>query len=417
MLIQITLTIPPGGAAGPFDLFSNADGFASPFETQVSAADLVAGYTVTLPMGATIIRVCSTGTCENCIDLPTNCPTTTSTTTVAPTTTTTTTVAPTTTTTTTVAPTTTTTTTVAPTTTTTTTVAPTTTTTTTVAPTTTTTTTENLHKLTWDLLTTTPLAIDTVSIEILANSVVVATGSITGAANPLGGDVLIQNGANVVINVTNSRAGTNAFINKATLDSVVVLNDVQTASGSLVSSFNFTKTIGTQYVDVIGDIDAPTTTTTTVAPTTTTTTVAPTTTTTTTVAPTTTTTTAAPTTTTTTTSAVANCDLGTITITGPAATTTTTTTVSLYQGLMSFSPQSSSIAACGQSTTLDVWVTNVNSSGSPTTNSLIYTNFQGTTLFAGNGGWHIFNSTPQPGVDYAFTVGTGGQVGGPISIC
>jgi len=352
MLIQITLTIPPGGAAGPFDLFSNADGFASPFETQVSAADLVAGYTVTLPMGATIIRVCSTGTCENCIDLPTNCPTTTSTTTVAPTTTTTTTVAPTTTTTTTVAPTTTTTTTVAPTTTTTTTVAPTTTTTTTVAPTTTTTTTENLHKLTWDLLTTTPLAIDTVSIEILANSVVVATGSITGAANPLGGDVLIQNGANVVINVTNSKAGTNAFINKATLDSVVVLNDAQTASGSLVSSFNFTKTIGTQYVDVIGDINAPTTTTTTtVAPTTTTTTVAPTT----------TTTTAAPTTTTTTTSAVANCDLGTITATGPAQSTTTTTTVGgLYQGLMSMSPQSSSIAACSQSTILDVWVTNVN---------------------------------------------------------
>jgi len=409
MLIQITLTIPPGGAAGPFDLFSNADGFASPFETQVSAADLVAGYTVTLPMGATIIRVCSTGTCENCIDLPTNCPTTTSTTTVAPTTTTTTTVAPTTTTTTTVAPTTTTTTTVAPTTTTTTTVAPTTTTTTTVAPTTTTTTTENLHKLTWDLLTTTPLAIDTVSIEILANSVVVATGSITGAANPLGGDVLIQNGANVVINVTNSKAGTNAFINKATLDSVVVLNDAQTASGSLVSSFNFTKTIGTQYVDVIGDINAPTTTTTTtVAPTTTTTTVAPTT----------TTTTAAPTTTTTTTSAVANCDLGTITATGPAQSTTTTTTVGgLYQGLMSMSPQSSSIAACSQSTILDVWVTNVNSSGSPTLSSLIYTNISGTTLFQGNGGYHIFSSTPQPGVEYVYTVSAGGQVGGPISLC
>ena len=383
MLIQITLTIPPGGAAGPFDLFSNADGFASPFETQVSAADLVAGYTVTLPMGATIIRVCSTGTCENCIDLPTNCPTTTSTTTVAPTTTTTT-VAPTTTTTT-VAPTTTTTTTVAPTTTTTTTVAPTTTTTTTVAPTTTTTTTENLHKLTWDLLTTTPLAIDTVSIEILANSVVVATGSITGAANPLGGDVLIQNGANVVINVTNSRAGTNA--------------------------------IGTQYVDVTGNIDAPTTTTTTVAPTTTTTTtVAPTTTTTTTVAPTTTTTTVAPTTTTTTTVDV--CFLGTLTATGPATTTTTTLAPgSLQQGLMSFSPQSTDTAACTQSTTLDVWVTNVNGAGSPTVNSLIYINFTGTTLFQGNGGYHIFNSTVAAGVDYSFKVGTAGQVSGPINIC
>ena len=119
MLIQITITIPPGGAAGPFDLYSDADGFTTPFETQVPAVDLVAGYTVTLPMGATIIRVCSVGTCENCIDLPTNCPTTTTTTTVAPTTTTTTTVAPTTTTTT-AAPTPTTTTTAAPTTTTTT---------------------------------------------------------------------------------------------------------------------------------------------------------------------------------------------------------------------------------------------------------------------------------------------------------
>ena len=84
---------------------------------------------------------------------------------------------------------------------------------------------------------------------------------------------------------------------------------------------------------------------------------------------------------------------------------------------MSFSPQSTDTAACAQSTTLDVWVTNVNGSGSPTVTSLIYTNFQGTTLFQGNGGYHIFNSTVAAGVDYVFTVGTAGQVSGPISIC
>ena len=79
MLIEITITVPPSGLAGPFDLFSDADGYVSPFETQVPAADLEVGYVVELPVGATIIRVCSVGDCETCIDLPTNCSTTTTT--------------------------------------------------------------------------------------------------------------------------------------------------------------------------------------------------------------------------------------------------------------------------------------------------------------------------------------------------
>jgi hypothetical protein len=184
MTIIITLSF-AGNETGPFDLYSDATGFAIPFAQNVSKAALLAGYQVEAPDGTTVVRLysfqflcageyvdiysCATPNCDfsGTIICPvttttttTPSPTTTTTTTtiiedvntiwtwfeaVAPTTTTTsTTVAPTTTTTTTtVAPTTTTTsTTVAPTTTTTsTTVAPTTTTTTTVAPTTTTTTT------------------------------------------------------------------------------------------------------------------------------------------------------------------------------------------------------------------------------------------------------------------------------------
>jgi hypothetical protein len=118
-MITVLITLTAAGLdTGPFNLYSNLDGFASPFEMGVSKIDLLNGYLSTLvPIGTTTIRVQSSGVCEDYIDIVL---TTTTTTTVAPTTTTTTTVAPTTTTTT-VAPTTTTTTTAAPTTTTTTT--------------------------------------------------------------------------------------------------------------------------------------------------------------------------------------------------------------------------------------------------------------------------------------------------------
>jgi len=528
MLIQISITIPPGGAAGPFDLYSDVDGFTTPFETQVPAVDLVAGYTVTLPMGATIIRVCSVGTCENCIDLPTNCPTTTTSTTVEPTTTTTTTVDPTTTTTTTAEPTTTTTSTSTSTTTTTSTsstttttttaspkfqyelitntpldigtvnlvievdsvqvvnetisvgntsqvgtlnltagqvvtatmtntktgtfnfgnkitkdgvlyqpqdncepcvnelitslsssytmgsanttfvfqgdINPPTTTTTTSSSTTTTTTTAADLKLDWELLTTTPADIDTVSVEILADNVVVDTGSITSASNPFGGSPLIQSGANVVVNVTNAKSGNNVFENVARIGlnvnppQTVVLNDQGSATGSLVSTFSFIMAVSTTYLDITGNVLVPTTTTTT---------------------------TVEPTTTTTTTSAVGTCDLGTITITAPSqatttttsSTTTTTTTVGgLTQGLLSLTPQSSAALACVQSTILDVWISNVNASNIPTNNSIVYTNFQGTTTYTGTGDWHIVDINGSVG-NSSFTIGANGQVSGPISLC
>tara|TARA_B100001778_G_scaffold217232_1_gene179960 strand:- start:12752 stop:13903 length:1152 start_codon:yes stop_codon:yes gene_type:complete len=77
-ILQITLTI--DGQAGPFDLFSDVDNYAVAFDTQVSAAAMVAGYQVEAPDGTTNVKVCSTGTCENCVILPANCPTTTTTT-------------------------------------------------------------------------------------------------------------------------------------------------------------------------------------------------------------------------------------------------------------------------------------------------------------------------------------------------
>ena len=113
MTVLITLTT-AGTDTGPFDLYSNVDGYVSAFETGVSKAALLAGYSSALvPNGTTIIRIKSTGTCVNYIDVNV-VTTTTTTTTGTPTTTTTTTSAPpptTTTTTTSVPPTTTTTTT------------------------------------------------------------------------------------------------------------------------------------------------------------------------------------------------------------------------------------------------------------------------------------------------------------------
>lgn len=135
MTVLITLTI-AGADTGPFDLYSDADGFVSPFESGISKAALQAGYLSTLvPNTATIIRVKSKGVCTNYIDIVIGATTTTTTSSSTSTTTTTSTSSTTTTTTTSVPPTTTTTTTSVPltTTTTTTVVSPTTTTTTTIA--------------------------------------------------------------------------------------------------------------------------------------------------------------------------------------------------------------------------------------------------------------------------------------------
>jgi hypothetical protein len=87
MTVLITLTIPLGGDVNNFSLSSNIGGYATTFETNVSAAALAAGYLSSLvPNGTTTIRVRSTGLCTNFVDIPvTLLPTPTTTTTTTPT--------------------------------------------------------------------------------------------------------------------------------------------------------------------------------------------------------------------------------------------------------------------------------------------------------------------------------------------
>lgn len=97
MIVLITLTV-AGADSGPYDLYSNVDGYTVPFETGVSKLALVSGYTsVLVPNGTATIKVQSTGVCTNYVLIPvagtttTTSSTTSTSTTLAPTTTTTTT--------------------------------------------------------------------------------------------------------------------------------------------------------------------------------------------------------------------------------------------------------------------------------------------------------------------------------------
>lgn len=96
MTTLITLVIPIGGDSGPFNLSSNVNGYTPPFETNISASTLTAGYTTALvPDGTTTIRVTSVGVCTNYIDIPVGLtPTTTTTSSSSSTSTSTTTAAP-----------------------------------------------------------------------------------------------------------------------------------------------------------------------------------------------------------------------------------------------------------------------------------------------------------------------------------
>lgn len=78
--IEITIT---ETLAGPFNLYSNADLFSVPFETNVPAASLISGYTTSAPDGTTYVRVQSVGDCKNYVDAVLPCSITTTTTTTA----------------------------------------------------------------------------------------------------------------------------------------------------------------------------------------------------------------------------------------------------------------------------------------------------------------------------------------------
>ena len=69
MTVLITLTI-AGADTGPFDLYSNIDGYVTPFETGVAKASLTSGYSsILVPDYTVVIRVVSDGDCPNYLDI------------------------------------------------------------------------------------------------------------------------------------------------------------------------------------------------------------------------------------------------------------------------------------------------------------------------------------------------------------
>ena len=90
--VIITLTT-AGSDSGPFNLYSNVDGYVTAFAFSVPKASLLAGYTsVVVPDLTTSIRIKSVGVCTNYIDVNVSGITTTTTTSTSTTTTTTTTI-------------------------------------------------------------------------------------------------------------------------------------------------------------------------------------------------------------------------------------------------------------------------------------------------------------------------------------
>jgi len=69
MTVLVTLTL-AGTDVGPFNLFSNVDGYTTPLATGISRAALLAGYSLAgVPDAAAVIRAQSTGTCTNYLDM------------------------------------------------------------------------------------------------------------------------------------------------------------------------------------------------------------------------------------------------------------------------------------------------------------------------------------------------------------
>jgi hypothetical protein len=91
MTILITLTL-AGSSVGPFDIYTQLDGFTTPVITGVSRAALVAGYSANMPNGTTTVLVQSTGECSTQLYLAVDGNTTTTTTSSSSTTSTTTTI-------------------------------------------------------------------------------------------------------------------------------------------------------------------------------------------------------------------------------------------------------------------------------------------------------------------------------------
>lgn len=64
------LLLSVGADAGPFDLYSDTDGYVSAFETNISKASLLAGFaSANCPDGTVYVRIKSVGDCTNYIDV------------------------------------------------------------------------------------------------------------------------------------------------------------------------------------------------------------------------------------------------------------------------------------------------------------------------------------------------------------
>lgn len=72
----ITLTGTVGADAGPFNLYSNTDSYVTAFATGISKASLLGGYTSNVvPNLTSTVRIKSTGTCTNYVDIGVDDPT------------------------------------------------------------------------------------------------------------------------------------------------------------------------------------------------------------------------------------------------------------------------------------------------------------------------------------------------------
>ena len=72
MTIVVTLVNVGNNVTGPFDLYSDTDGFINAFETDVPLNDLLSGYASSnVPTGTNVLRVYDkTGVCLNSVDTP-----------------------------------------------------------------------------------------------------------------------------------------------------------------------------------------------------------------------------------------------------------------------------------------------------------------------------------------------------------
>lgn len=369
-ILQITLTI--DGQAGPFDLFSDVDNYTVAFDTQVSAAAMVAGYQVEAPDGTTNVKVCSTGTCENCVILPANCPTTTTTTSSS------------------------------------------TSTTTSTSSTTTSTTTVQQVVINWELTTNTPGSLlDTFPqssiLNIAVDGVSQVNAGIAGSVNIVSGNFSVNVGSVLTATIETDRVGVYNFDHQIAKDgSFYQAQDncnLCTDSFTTALSPAYTENGASSFVDFtfIASTRKEETTTTTTSSTSSSTT--------------TTTTTPVPTTTTTTTcdcslnggsAVVVSGSTTTTTTKTPIPTTTSTTTQNLFNCLISTQSSSNQQNVCNFTPNNFVFKNGVTAEAA--IGDTLYINFNNQTFNGGGNWWHFIGNTLSASNSQYIQVNSSGQV-------